>query len=280
VVNARGRIPNATAQNYLQQVKDVLAGVGIHVEPGFWVTVPQTTNPAEAATVARMASIPHGTTVNAQGTATTVDGGPIITPVSIRPFPIGGPPPANTAVAFPPFNEADLSVPTTFRLPNPIPASITQTMVNNPNSVLTAAVAAAGFRGARLRGPFGRLRRRLHRRPWAIRRTVRKTNTGSIVRDKPLKIRGRSRVAGGGGGCHGCDGERTDWSVNCRIPASRGGKQIIPSWFPNDLGTSHTRKIVERGDGGRTDTSEIEIDSAVASGPAMNQAYQVWSASP
>jgi hypothetical protein len=127
--------------HYLQQVKDVLAGVGIQVEPGFWVTIPLTTNPAEPATVARMASIPHGTTVNAQGTAISVSGGPIINPVSIRPFPIGGAPPPNTAVAFPPFNEANLTVPTTFRLPNPIPPGFTQAMVNNPNSVLTAAVA-------------------------------------------------------------------------------------------------------------------------------------------
>ncbi len=127
--------------HYLQQVKDTLAGVGIHIEPGLWVTVPVTTNPAEPTTVARMASIPHGTTVNAQGTAITVNGGPHIDPVSIRPFAVGSAPPANTAVAFPPFNEADLSVATTFRLPNPIPPSITQTMVNNPNSVLTAAIA-------------------------------------------------------------------------------------------------------------------------------------------
>lgn len=127
--------------HYLQQVKDVLADVGIHIEPGFWVTIPLTTDPAEPATVARMASIPHGTTVNAQGMATTVSGGPIIDPVSIRPFTIGSAPPPNTAVAFPPFNEADLSVATTFRLPSPIPSSITQTMVNNPNSVLTAATA-------------------------------------------------------------------------------------------------------------------------------------------
>jgi hypothetical protein len=125
----------------LQQVKDTLAGVGIHVEPGFWATVPVTANPAEPATVVRMASIPHGTTVNAQGTALVVNGGPIINPVSIRPVPIGGAPPANNAVAFPPFNEANLAVPTAFRLPNPIPATITQTMVNNPNSVLTAANA-------------------------------------------------------------------------------------------------------------------------------------------
>lgn len=131
--------------HYLQQITDHLTNKGIHVEPGFWVTVPVTTNPAEPATVARMASIPHGTTVNAQGTALDVNGGPVINPVSIRPFPITNPPtltpPPNTAIAFPPFNEADLSVATTFRLPNPIPPSITQAMVNNPNSVLTAAIA-------------------------------------------------------------------------------------------------------------------------------------------
>ena len=127
--------------HYLQQVKDVLAGVGIHVEPGFWVTVPPTTNPGEPATVARMASIPHGTTVNAQGTARVINGAPVIDPVSIRPFGIGSAPPPNTAIAFPPFNEAHLAVATPFRLPNPMPPSITQAMVNNPNSVLTAAIA-------------------------------------------------------------------------------------------------------------------------------------------
>ena len=127
--------------HYLQQITDKLAKTGIHVEPGFWVTVPTTTDPAEGATVVRMASIPHGTTVNAQGTALFVNGGPHIDPVSIAPFGIGSPPPPNTTLAFPPFNEANLSIPTTFRLPNPIPASITQAMVNNPNSVLTAAIA-------------------------------------------------------------------------------------------------------------------------------------------
>lgn len=126
--------------HYLQQIKDTSTGKGIHVEPGFWVTIPVTTNPAEQTTVVRMASIPHGTTVNAQGTAATVAGGPAIAPVSIRPFPIGGPLPVNTAVAFPPFNEANLAVASTFRFPNPIPPGINQGMVNNPNSVLTAAI--------------------------------------------------------------------------------------------------------------------------------------------
>jgi hypothetical protein len=127
--------------HYLQQVTDTLSNKGIHVEPGFWVTVPETTDPAEPASVARMASIPHGTTVNAQGTAQTFAGSPTFNPVSIRPFPIAGPAPANTAVAFPPFNEANLGVATALRLPNPIPPTITQIMVNNPNSVLAAAIA-------------------------------------------------------------------------------------------------------------------------------------------
>lgn len=127
--------------HYLQQITDTLSNKGIHVEPGFWVNVPVTTIPAEPATVVRMASIPHGTTVNAQGTAITVAGGPTINPVSIRPFPIGGPLPANTAIAFPPFNEANLVVSTPFRLPSLIPPSITQAMVDNPNSLLTAAIA-------------------------------------------------------------------------------------------------------------------------------------------
>ena len=127
--------------HYLQQVKDTSTGKGIHVEPGFWVTIPATSNPSEQATIVRMASIPHGTTVNAQGIASSVADGPAIDPVSIRPFPIGGTPPVNTAVAFPPFNEANLAVSSSLRFPNPIPPSITQAMVDNPNSVLAAAIS-------------------------------------------------------------------------------------------------------------------------------------------
>src|SRR6516162_2919492 len=44
---------------------DVTSGsaTGIHFEPGLWLAVPATTNPNEPFTVARMASIPHGTTL-------------------------------------------------------------------------------------------------------------------------------------------------------------------------------------------------------------------------
>jgi len=83
---------------YLQTIKDVsdpADPVDIHFEPGVWLSVPATTVPEEGATIVRMASIPHGTTIEAQGTSFTVAGGPQIDPVNITPFPIGNPGPAH-----------------------------------------------------------------------------------------------------------------------------------------------------------------------------------------
>jgi hypothetical protein len=55
---------------YVQSINDVttLPAQGIHFEPGMWLAVPPTTQPPETATIyTRMASIPHGVTINAQG---------------------------------------------------------------------------------------------------------------------------------------------------------------------------------------------------------------------
>ena len=52
---------------YIQQINDRFDNSGQHFEPGLWANVPQTSNPSEHGTVVRMASIPHGTTVNLQG---------------------------------------------------------------------------------------------------------------------------------------------------------------------------------------------------------------------
>lgn len=119
---------------YLQQIKDTNTNSGLHIEPGIWATVPKTSNPAESATVVRMASIPHGTTILAQGTAFAVPGPPIIRPVDITPFPVGN------AIKKIPFPESNLAVPTQFRTPSADIAGITQAMVDNPNSVLSAAI--------------------------------------------------------------------------------------------------------------------------------------------
>lgn len=124
---------------YLQTINDVSVPanpVGIHFEPGIWLSVPPTTAPQEGATIARMASIPHGTTIEAQGRSFTVAGGPQIHPVDITPFPIGssGPPPFK----FPSQTAADTH---TFRLPQDLTefiaaGTITQDILDNPNIVL------------------------------------------------------------------------------------------------------------------------------------------------
>jgi len=126
---------NMFGLTYLQQISDANLDAGLHIEPGIWAVAPVTTDPAEPATVVRMASIPHGTTILAQGTATTASGPPVIPNNNILPFFIGDP----TATLI--FPEQNLGTPTTFRSPPAQIAGITQTMVDNPNSVLQNAIA-------------------------------------------------------------------------------------------------------------------------------------------
>jgi hypothetical protein len=126
---------------YMQQINE--AGTpsdGLHVEPGIWANVPHTTDPAEPPTVVRMASIPHGTVVLAQGIARVIDGGPQTIPDNnILPFFFGQPEPGNAAFhnVAQTFPELDLSIPTQFRS---APAGVTQDMITNPNTVLQTAL--------------------------------------------------------------------------------------------------------------------------------------------
>ena len=131
---------NMFGVTYLQQIAETSNGAGLHIEPGIWANVPHTTDPNEPPTVVRMASIPHGTVILAQGTWQTLAGGPQQIPDSnILPFFFGTPAPANTdfnsvAQTFP---ELDLSIPTQFRFHSP---GVTQNMVRNPNSVIQEAL--------------------------------------------------------------------------------------------------------------------------------------------
>jgi hypothetical protein len=130
---------------YLQQISGSISKAGLHIEPGIWATVPQTTDPAEPPTVVRMASIPHGTVVLAQGVAEVHPGGPQVIPDNnILPFFFNTPAPANDqfdAVAAT-FSELNLSIPTQFRSA-PGPPAVTQNMVKNPNSVIQQALQAS-----------------------------------------------------------------------------------------------------------------------------------------
>jgi hypothetical protein len=140
-----GQIPNrglVTAQifmhglSYLQQISDANVEVngapaGLHFEPGVWINIPATADPQEPTTIARLASIPHGTTILVQGTATTAAGGPSIPAISLTPFDIN--PPHHPFD----FDEQHLNRPTPFRTSGVGLTGITQAMLDNPNSVLT-----------------------------------------------------------------------------------------------------------------------------------------------
>lgn len=126
---------NMFGLHYLQQISDFTTGEALHFEPGIWLNIPLTTDPAVPPTVARLGSIPHGTTVLMQGIAKTTQGRPTIAPVSITPFLIGHP---SQQIPFP---ESDLSQSTVFRTPDLEAAGVTQGMVDDPNSVLRDAIA-------------------------------------------------------------------------------------------------------------------------------------------
>ncbi len=136
---------NLHGLHYLQQVQDAHAlgpngkPAGIHIEPGIWVSVPATSDPTDPTTVARLANIPHGTSLVAQGTSfPVVNHAPTFATVSITPFTIVTPPALPTFIPFP---ETNLATATPFRTPPADIPGVTQAMVDNPNVVLAAGIA-------------------------------------------------------------------------------------------------------------------------------------------
>jgi len=64
---------------YLQRVSDAVTNEALHIEPGIWLNVPATTvMPVQPASVVRLATVPHGDSLVAQGNALAVAGGPQI----------------------------------------------------------------------------------------------------------------------------------------------------------------------------------------------------------
>jgi hypothetical protein len=93
---------------YLQQITDAALDGALHIEPGIWVTQPNTTFPLEKVDaptqiVARMGTIPHGNSLLAQGIAEPFKGPPVLTvPGSQYSF-----------SRFPSFNSTPFAVPPT-----------------------------------------------------------------------------------------------------------------------------------------------------------------------
>jgi hypothetical protein len=160
--NALGNVPNRglETQNdiflngvpYVQAINDVTnpatgkadgPPTGIHFEPGLWMHIPATeTVPVIAESLARMASIPHGTTINAQGLAPvgSIKGPPTIPPVDITPFLIG---PPGTKIRFASQTAASTNTP---RIPQDLSkfiaaGTITQAILDDPNTILRQAIA-------------------------------------------------------------------------------------------------------------------------------------------
>ncbi|KAM5353704.1 hypothetical protein ACJ41O_000354 [Fusarium nematophilum] len=124
-----------------QQAKPGKKQPVIHFEPGLWMRVPPSTVPALPASFARMASIPHGTTINAQcfQPAVTAKGPPSIPSVSITPLILPDGPVIN-----PPFPSQTAASDDTRRIPQQLgrfikAGTITQAMLDNPNIVLSDA---------------------------------------------------------------------------------------------------------------------------------------------
>ena len=135
-----GNVPNrgSTGQQdinifgltYLQRVSDAVTNGALHIEPGLWLFVPETVVPKQGPTVVRQGSIPHGTSIMAQGDVIpTIHGGPSIQAVDSTPFNASGP------LTNPGYLDPFLN-------PQPLPPGFKQTYIKNPNQALQDAIAS------------------------------------------------------------------------------------------------------------------------------------------
>jgi hypothetical protein len=157
--------------HYLQQVSDAdpppfpTAGQALHIEPGFFMNVPASTVPDNPASIVRLASIPHGVSLLFQGpapSATPVPGGPNIPEIFPIPELSAFTPPAGALglgiqpTDIPPpggdgkehvVPEVDITQDVIGSQSNgPFPAEF-QGFINDPNSVLRAAIAGQTILG-------------------------------------------------------------------------------------------------------------------------------------
>lgn len=125
---------------YIHRVTDGVTGGALHIEPGLWLNIPPTSAPSADASIARLATIPHGNSVCTVGFVQEVypnGAQPDIPPANTVPFAIGSQPPAPGSKN--PFPEYDLSQPNIYRS-TPLPPQITQAIIDDPNTMLRNAL--------------------------------------------------------------------------------------------------------------------------------------------
>jgi hypothetical protein len=94
---------------YLQKISDAALDGALHIEPGIWITQPNTAFPPDGVTVparlvARMGTIPHGNALLAQGIAEPFTGNPVLAVPGGAPYAFS---------KFPSFNSTPFGVPPT-----------------------------------------------------------------------------------------------------------------------------------------------------------------------
>jgi hypothetical protein len=124
---------------YLHRVTDGNTGEALHIEPGMWLTIPPTSSPHAEASIARLATIPHGNAVCTVGFTEELvpDGMPTIPPANTIPFPVGSQPPEPGMKN--PFPEYDISDGSQFRTA-PVPAGVSQAVIDDPNILVRQAL--------------------------------------------------------------------------------------------------------------------------------------------
>jgi hypothetical protein len=113
---------------YLQRISEANESGGLHIEPGIWINVPATEAPKAPPSIVRLATIPHGNALLAQGKGFEVQGGPKISPASSTPVEEATGQPVKGLGYLDPFLTAQP------------PAGIPLGAVANPNLVLTEAI--------------------------------------------------------------------------------------------------------------------------------------------
>ncbi len=124
---------------YLQTIFDRFDNSPQHFEPGVWANVPNTDNPNEPPTIVRMGSIPHGTTINLQGTGFPAPTpGPQFARASITPFQIGSRDDGNTNLV--PFQEENITNPSPSRTDPGHVQGLDQAHLTDPNLFLSDVI--------------------------------------------------------------------------------------------------------------------------------------------
>jgi hypothetical protein len=129
--------------HYFQLVSDAATNEGLHLEPGIWLNVPATTVPEQGRTIVRLATIPHGNTLLAQGPLQcTIDGRPVIGAADSIPFTLDPVTGARDHTTDPQYLARFFST--------PVPAGIPADAIANPNLVLIDAIKNNAINGHKI----------------------------------------------------------------------------------------------------------------------------------